>query len=97
MTDKKGLVYLISSCNDDECYIGSTVNFGNRKRNHYYNCNTPSRKHYYYPLYEKMREVGIDTYAFTVLEDNIPQKKLLEREKYYIDEYNPQLNKKKIN
>ena len=55
-----GLIYKIV-CKDmtiTDCYIGSTIDFKQRKRTHKSNCNNENVKEYNYKIYTFMRENG---------------------------------------
>jgi len=56
----KGLIYKIV-CLDPEitdCYVGSTLNFKQRKAHHKNKCNNPNDKSYNYNVYKFIREHG---------------------------------------
>ena len=49
---------LVNADYPEHLYIGSTTDLKTRKRNHKYNCNTPSRRHYSYDIYKTIRDYG---------------------------------------
>lgn len=49
---------LVNADYPEHLYIGSTTDLKTRKRNHKYNCNTPSRRHYTYDIYKCIRDCG---------------------------------------
>ena len=77
--------------NENEFYVGSTINYNNRKSSHKHMCNNGLQT----KLYNYMRENGgFINFTFSILEiyngDDIIE--LREREKYYIKTLHPTLN-----
>jgi len=59
-----------------ESYIGSTVNYNNRKSKHKYACNNPKSNRYNLPLYQYIRENGgYDTFNYEILDKKFVCKK----------------------
>ena len=56
----KSVIYKIACLNTSvkEIYVGSTLNFKQRKREHKCNCNNPNDKSYNYYVYKFIREHG---------------------------------------
>ena len=55
----KTIMYQIRCLDDaDFCYVGHTINFKSRKRNHKNTWNNPNVKDYEMFLYQKIRELG---------------------------------------
>ena len=93
----KGWVYKLESsildCN--EFYIGSTMNWNQRKDKHKSNCSNENSKDYNYPLYQYIRKTGSwsNWFMFAVEEVEIDSKEELHKlEQAYIDELKPTLN-----
>lgn len=70
-------------------YVGQTINLENRRYDHEkqdpYNKNL---KEYNYPLSRGIRKYGIQEYECKILEDNIPESDIDEREIFWIKYYN---------
>jgi hypothetical protein len=85
-------------CNDEnitDVYVGHTINFQRRKRQHKSHCNTLTSNHYNLKVYEKIRaKGGWSRWNMTVIEefpcDN--KKEAAIRERYYFEELNANLN-----
>ena len=78
-----------------EFYIGSTVNFNQRKITHKNNCNNLNRKQYCYPLYMFINvNEGWNNWEIVVLKEYkfITKKELTVEEQKYIDLLKPHLN-----
>jgi len=94
----KGIVYKIY-CRDSsitEFYVGSSVDFENRKYEHKYNCNNIKRKEYNSKVYRYIREnAGWDNWDFEILleteVDSKEQLRLLYEREFQID-LKPELN-----
>ena len=74
-------------------YVGQTVNLNNRHYRHmkidpYDSC----LREYNYPLSRGIRKYGEDAYELIILEDNLKQEELNEREKYWIKYYDTYYN-----
>lgn len=79
-----GTIYKITNIINGKCYIGKTIqDVESRWRVHKSNINK-----FDYPLYRAMRKYGIDNFVFEIIEDNITESLLSEREQYYINLYN---------
>lgn len=95
MTDySKSVIYKIHK--DGICYIGSTNDENQRKRDHKSSCNNVNNKKcFHLKVYQHIRENGgWDNWTFEVIEE-FPcenRKQLEERERYYYDLLNPELN-----
>jgi hypothetical protein len=94
----EGLIYKIC-CKDasitDE-YIGSTTNKNRRKQQHKTGCNNPNSKIHNQYVYQFIREHGgFDNWCMVIIEEhNCECKRQLEtRERYWIEERKPTLNK----
>tara|TARA_Y100000385_G_scaffold31188_1_gene29418 strand:- start:180 stop:740 length:561 start_codon:yes stop_codon:yes gene_type:complete len=56
---KEGVVYtLINKYNQHPLYVGSTIDFKERKRKHRKDSKNPKRKAYNYPIYKHVRKYG---------------------------------------
>ena len=74
---------------DKIVYVGQTVNLKNRHYDHMkQDPNNPKAREYNYPLSRGIRKYGEDNYELIILEENISQENLDEREIYWIEFYN---------
>jgi len=94
---KKGLIYKL--CCDDtnikEEYVGSTVDFTERKRCHKKSCNSPDRIEYNYNVYKFIRKNGGFENWSMVLVEKYPcndKRELETRERYWIEKLKCKLN-----
>ena len=81
--------------NITEFYIGSSINYDNRKQNHYYHSNNLNCRIYCLPLYMFINvNGGIDNWEFEIIKEYkfITKKELNINEQYYKDLLKPQLN-----
>lgn len=84
------VIYAYKKKSDNKIvYVGQTGDLDSRHKQHIkydpYNSNT---REYNYPLSRGIRKYGPDEYELVILEANIPNKKLDDREKYWIQFYN---------
>jgi group I intron endonuclease len=84
------VVYAIvcKNSNIQDCYVGSTSNFEQRKRDHKKDCNNSNRKSYNLKVYKFIRDNGgFDNFKFEIIEELSCENKqeLLERERYYVE------------
>lgn len=79
--------------NQKVVYVGQTKNLQYRHDQHIkwdpFNINNPE---YQYPLSRGIRKYGQDAYKLIILEDNLLEEQLNEREKYWIKFYNTYFN-----
>ena len=81
-----GIVYCISCIHNQEKYIGSTTQ--NLKKRYTTHLQYSKRKETHsHPLYVDMRKYGRSGFVVGIVEENIPQDTLLEREQYWKDRY----------
>lgn len=74
-------------------YVGKTNNIQNRRRQHEeIDPYCTSQCEYNYPLSRGIRKYGKEEYECIILEDNIPDDKINERECYWITYYNTYLD-----
>lgn len=83
-------IYKIKSKSTDKIYIGSAVNFVNRKRCHL--SDLRKNKHHSILLQRICNKYGIEDFEFIILERVYDKNKLIEREQFYIDQLKPHLN-----
>ena len=101
MTDynkyKNTVIYKI--CFEENCYVGSTVDFKRRKSEHKTNSKNENNKHYNQKLYTMMRDKGVNNFKFEILEYFPCETKLEkhERERYWYDQLKPNMNDDKPN
>ena len=85
-----GTIYKIENTINNFVYIGQTIQSNPmiRWKDHYnaflYGSN--------YPLYKDMRTLGVENFTFQIIETNIPENKLDEKEQFYIKKYNSTKN-----
>ena len=73
-------------------YVGQTDCLERRRKQHeVYEAFDERRIEYNYPLSRAIRKYGIDSFSVIVLEDNIPEEKIFEREEYWIKYYDTYL------
>ena len=80
-----------------EFYIGSSVDFDNRKRNHKCNSTNLNKREYCFPLYMFINvNGGFENWDFVVIKEYkfITKKELEMNEQYYKDLLKPQLNER---
>lgn len=79
---RTGLIYKLTSKTTHKSYVGQTINLKNRLRKHKHdkvkNPKTGSLQH-------DLMQYGFTDFKLIIIEDNIPQSKLDEREKYWIE------------
>lgn len=82
-----GLIYMRTSPSGGK-YIGQTkFKENDRWKDHCHDAFSPKAKSYNTVLSHAIRKYGKDSFKLTILEDNILDEKLDEREKYWIDYY----------
>lgn len=81
------VIYRIRNISNNKIYIGSAVNARVRRNRHV----ADLRKgiHHSLLLQRSWNKHGEDNFVFEILEEVIDKNKLLEREQYYINEFNP--------
>ena len=79
-------IYKIENLVNHQVYIGQSVCISVRWRKHRRNAYNPNSKSYDYPLYEEIREYGLENFDFSVLELCEPDE-LNEKEKFYVALY----------
>lgn len=89
-----GYIYKIKNIINNNIYIGSTSNIKNRKKHHF--TRLKANKHCNIHLQRSWNKYGKDSFKFEVIENNIEDNKLIEREQYYIDNLKPSYNMQKI-
>lgn len=86
---KTGVIYKITNLINNKTYIGQTIqNPKDRFYQHKRNSIDDSSKEYNYPLYRAFRKYGVDNFSFEIIEENIEQSELCNKEKNYIIFYN---------
>ena len=81
-------IYKLFKMNSNDCYIGKTKNINKRMILHkLYSKTSP------YKFYEYMRaNGGYENFNFEILETNITEEQGVNKERYYYDIYQPNLN-----
>ena len=74
-------------------YVGQTNNLEYRHKQHIqYDPYNPKNREYNYPLSRGIRKYGVDEYELVILEDDLLQSQLNEREIYWIKFYDTYFN-----
>jgi group I intron endonuclease len=91
-----GIYQIVSKTHPERIYIGSTIDYFNRKRRHLQQLNKGT--HHSPALQNHVNKYGIDDFEFSIIEtfDFISKEHLISREQFYLDTYHPYLNVKKI-
>lgn len=90
-----GLIYLAKNKTNGHMYIGKTSHsLEIRKQGHLYDATVRGRNTIFC---NAIRKYGIDGFDWFVLEDNILEEELNNKEKYYIAKYNTYLDKQHYN
>ena len=84
------VIYSIQCKTTNKQYIGSALNHGKRKREHFYNLK--NNKHPNKKLQNAYNKYGADCFEFKIIEVVNDEKKLIEREQHYIDNLKPIYN-----
>ena len=80
-------IYKITNLLNNKNYIGLSSNIEKRWKEHLSDTYSCEDKHFNNPLYKDIKEIGIQNFSFTILEE-CDQDSLSEKEKYYIKIYN---------
>ena len=91
------IFYKLHHANDltKECYVGSSSNFAQRKREHKSRCNNPNSNAHNLRVYRYIRSNGgFANWTFTVLEEreNLTKKRKLIRERVLTERHGGTLN-----
>lgn len=73
-------IYLITNLKNNKKYVGQTVDFVRRMRQH----QTQDQQ----LIDKKIQQYGVKNFSFQILEDNLTQDEANEKEKYYIQYFN---------
>ena len=74
-------------------YVGKTNNLDYRRKQHEeYDIINSNQREYHYPLSRAIRKYGKNNFEVIILEDNIPDNKIEDREIYWINFYNTYKN-----
>lgn len=80
-----GAVYIIRNGMNDKVYVGKTNRSVElRWKEHIRAINDPDKKS---SIHFAMKKYGVENFSLEVLEENIPEEKLNEREQYYINKF----------
>lgn len=80
-------IYKITNIKNNKSYIGLSSNIQKRWKEHLSDAHSCDDKSFNNPLYQDIKEYGIDCFTFEILEE-CEQDFLSEKEKYYIEKYN---------
>lgn len=83
-----GLIYCISNDINDKKYIGLTTQSIEKRWKEHCNSSKNLKLQEKRPLYNAMAKYGIEHFSISIVEDNIENEKLPEREKYWIKYFN---------
>lgn len=89
-----GLIYEIRNTINNKRYVGSTVSLKTRKSGHF--SKLRKGKHHSIILQRAFDKYGENAFFFSIIEENIPQDYLIEREQYWLDKLKPEYNIAKI-
>ena len=81
-SERTGVIY-IATINQDKSYIGMTVDFPNRKRRHLVESRKGTDSHFH----RAIRKHGAESVEWRILEDDIPESRLPDREELWIAFY----------
>ena len=84
MSNRSGYIYKIQNTINNKVYIGQTITNPMKRWQDHYSC---YKKNIQYPLYQDMNQYGIEHFTFQVIESNVPQEQLDEKEIQYIQQY----------
>ena len=79
-----GIIYCYTNKNTGKKYIGQTIHPEQRKANHKAKALTEGSEYYFH---RSIRKHGWDNFDYDILESNVDQKNLNERENHYINMY----------
>ena len=85
---KLSCIYRLSTSCNSLCYIGSTINFTKRMKDH--RNDLKNKKHVSKHMQNVINKYGLN--CTTEILEVVEESKLLEKEKYYIEKYNPKYN-----
>ena len=77
-------IYLITNKTNNKKYIGQTINFKTRIREHIWGGKTKKPQ----LIDQKIKQYGKDNFTYELIEEIIGQKNADEKERYYIEKYN---------
>ena len=83
--EKNSLIYVIKNITNDKRYVGSAVNFYNRKKQHL--SLLKRGLHHSVLLQRAWNKYGEKSFVFEILEKVSDIKQLIEKEQYYLDFY----------
>lgn len=89
-----GTIYAIKNTITNDLYVGSALRFNNRKYYHIYDLE--NNKHHSPILQNSWNKYGSDAFVFSIIEDDINNSILLEKEQYWINKLHPRYNICKI-
>jgi len=85
-----GVIYEIRNTTNNKRYVGSTVSGNRRKSLHFHSLR--KGKHHSRYLQNAFNKYGEGVFFFSIIEDDIPQDYLIEREQYWLDKLQPEYN-----
>lgn len=80
-----GIIYLWTNTTTGKHYVGQTIHPDQRKRNHMHEAFVRGSDYYFH---RSLRKHGLDAFTYEVLEEDVPQELLNDRENFYMDQYN---------
>lgn len=86
------IVYKITNLINNKAYIGSTNNFDRRMDEHIKASQQKSKQSYNYPLQKALRKYGVENFSFEIIENDILEQDIAQKEKMYIQQFNTLVN-----
>jgi group I intron endonuclease len=94
MQYKESVIYIIKSKTKNRIYVGSAIDFYNRKKKHL--SDLMIGRHHSKKLQYHVNKYSINDIEFEIIEYVLDKSKLIEKEQYYIDKFEPYFNCCKI-
>ena len=80
-------IYKITNLINNKSYIGQSKNIYHRWQRHKQTAYNPNMNGYNYPLYQAIRQYGLENFSFEIIEE-CPNSLLNEKELYYMLQFN---------
>lgn len=77
-------IYKYENMVNHKIYIGQTVDFGKRKREHFNASSNPNNKDYNLPIHAAIRKYGINNFTIVIIDTCNTHDQANEKEKYWI-------------
>jgi group I intron endonuclease len=76
-------IYVIRNSVDNRAYVGQTTDFAQRKAGHVYSAKRGDHR----PLYQAMREFGVDQFSFDIIEECNDPRIASQREEHWVTHF----------